>query len=145
LLSNIAAFGVIGAIVDATGKESLNSYKGLYKTNPFYALILAIALFSLAGVPPTAGFFGKLFLLTSGMGNGMYSMLAVAAINLVLSLYNYLRVVKIMFIDQTNEPLPVVEKTFSLSLALIICLIGLLAVGFITPIYQFIDSISFGM
>ena len=145
LLSNIAAFGVIGAIADATGKEHLNSYKGLYKSNPFYALILAMALFSLAGVPPTAGFFGKLFLLTAGMGNGMYLLLGVAAVNLVLSLYNYLRVVKIMFIDQTDEPLPLVGKNFALSLALIICLIGLITVGFITPIYQFIDSICFGM
>lgn len=144
-LSNIAAFGVIGAIADSTGKETLNSYKGLYKSNPFYALILAMALFSLAGVPPTAGFFGKLFLLTAGMGNGMYLLLGVAAINLVLSLYNYLRVVKIMFIDEATEPLPVVEKNFALTFALIICLIGIVAIGFITPVYQFIDSVSFGM
>ena len=142
-MSNIAAFGVVGAIADATGKESLNgAYKGLYKSNPFYALILALCLFSLAGIPPTAGFFGKLFLLTSGLSSGMYVLLAVAAVNLVFSLYNYLRVVRIMFIETAEEPLPVIEKNFTLSLALIICVIGILLIGFISPIYSYIDSIS---
>ena len=145
MLSNIASFGVIGAIVDSTGKEMLQSYKGLYKLNPFYALVFALSLFSLAGIPPTAGFFGKLFLLTSGMGNGMYVLLGIAALNLVLSLYNYLRVVKIMFIDDAEETLPLIGKHFGLSLALIVCIIGIITIGFITPIYQYIDSLSFGM
>jgi NADH-quinone oxidoreductase subunit N len=145
LLSNIASFGVIGAISDATGKETLESYKGLYKSNPFYALIFALSLFSLAGVPPTAGFFGQLFLLTSGMGNGMYVLLGFAAVNLVLSLYNYLSVVKIMFIDEANEPLGNVNKHFGLTFALIVCAIGIIVIGFVTPIYQYIESLTFGM
>lgn len=145
MMSNIAAFGVIGAIADSTGKETLSSYKGLYKASPFYALILAMSLFSLGGVPPTAGFFGKLFLLTSGMGNGLYVLLAFAAMNLVLSLYNYLRVVKIMFIDDAEETLPVIGKNFFLTVALVICITGILAIGFIPPIYQYISSLSVGM
>jgi NADH-quinone oxidoreductase subunit N len=145
MMSNIASFGVIGAISDSTGKETLSSYKGLYKSNPFYALVFALALFSLGGVPPTAGFFGKLFLLTSGMGNGLYILLGVAAMNLVLSLYNYLRVVKIMFIDQAEETLPKIEKNFFLTTALYICIIGILAIGFVPPIYQYIYSLSSGM
>jgi NADH-quinone oxidoreductase subunit N len=143
VLSNVAAFGVVSGISDSTNKESLVSYKGLYKSNPFYALVLALSLFSLAGIPPTAGFFGKLFLLTSGINSGMYVLLAVAALNLVFSLYNYLRVVRIMFIEESVEPLPEIEKNFTLLLALIICIIGILAIGFISPIYHFIDSISF--
>ena len=142
LLSNIAAFGVVGAISDATGKESLEHYKGLYKSNPFYALILGLSLFSLAGIPPTAGFFGKLFLLTSGIGSGLYLLLAVAAVNLVFSLYNYLRVIKYMFMDEATEPMVPVEKNFTLTFALLLCIAGILAIGFITPIYAFFDSIS---
>ena len=145
MMSNIAAFGVIGAISDTTGKETLSAYKGLYKHSPFYALVLAMSLFSLGGVPPTAGFFGKLFLLTSGMGNGLYVLLAFAAMNLVLSLYNYLRVVKIMFIDEAEETLPVIGKNFFLTVALVICITGILAIGFIPPIYQYISSLSVGM
>jgi NADH-quinone oxidoreductase subunit N len=142
MLSNIAAFGVVSAIFDSTGKESLISYKGLYKSNPFFALVLGLGLFSLAGIPPTAGFFGKLILMTSGISSGMYVLLAFAAINLVFSLYNYLRVIRIMFIEESIESLPLIEKKFTLSLALILCIIGILLIGFISPIYSFIDSIS---
>ncbi len=145
LISNIAAFGVIGAISDATGKENLSAYKGLYKSNPFLALVFALSLFSLAGIPPTAGFFGKLFLLTSGMGSGIYVLLAFAAANLVLSLYNYLRVVKTMFIDQAEEAIEPVKRSWPLTTALIICAIGLLILGFIPSVYQYIDSLSLGI
>jgi NADH-quinone oxidoreductase subunit N len=146
LLSNVAAFGVVGAIHDATGKESLQSvYRGLYSSNPFYALVLAIALFSLAGIPPTAGFFGKLFLLTAGMGGGMYVLIGFAAVNLVISLYNYLRVVKIMFIDEAETALPSIERNIPLYMSLIFCVIGILGVGFITPLYQYIESLGFGI
>ena len=144
LLSNIASFGVIGIISENTGKEDLEHYKGLYKSNPFYALMLAISLFSLAGIPPTAGFFGKLFLLTSGIGSGLYLLISVAALNLVLSLYNYLRVIKIMFIDETLEPLTSISKNFALTLTLVICISGILLIGFYKPIYEFIYLLGFG-
>lgn len=144
ILSNVAAFGVVGAITDSVGSESMSkTYSGLYKSNPFLVLVLAIALFSLAGVPPTAGFFGKLFLLTSGMDSGVYVLLAVAAINLVLSLYNYLRVIKIMFIDKAETELSPIETNFALKTALIVCVIGLIVVGFITSLYGYIDGLSF--
>lgn len=142
MLSNVAAFGVVGAIADSTGKEDMKYYRGLYKSNPFYALILALSLFSLAGIPPTAGFFGKLFLLTSGIGSRVYLLLAVAGINLVFSLYNYLRVIRIMFMDEAEESIGMVEKNRMLSMALIVCIAGILVIGFISPIYEFFDSIS---
>ena len=141
ILSNIAAFGVIGAIFDDAKTESLDDYKGLYKSNPSLALIFALSLFSLAGIPPTAGFFGKLFLFTAGVGNGMFLLLAVAAVNLVISLYNYIRVIKIMFIDESESPLHVIEKNKALSIALTICVAGILVIGFIGPIYGYIESL----
>jgi NADH-quinone oxidoreductase subunit N len=144
-LSNIAAFGIVGVIYDSTEKESLSAYKGLYKSNPFYALVLALSLFSLAGIPPTAGFFGKLFLLNAGMGNAMYVLLGFAALNLVLSVYNYMRIVKTMFIDEAESELPVLVKSKLLTIALVFCVVGILAIGFITPIYQYIDSLCFGL
>lgn len=143
IFSNIAAFGVIGAIYDATGREDLSAYKGLYKTNPFYTLIMALSLFSLAGIPPTAGFFGKLFLLTAGMSNGMYVLLGVAAINLVISLYNYLRVVKVMFMDEPEMEMPSLLTNTALSFALVVCVAGILAIGFVTPLYNYIFSLSY--
>lgn len=145
ILSNVAAFGVIGAISDATGKETLDVYKGLYKSNPYLAGILALSLFSLAGVPPTAGAFGKFFLLISGMGNALYVVLAIAGVNLVISLYNYLRVVKVMFMDTADTDLEKVETNLPLNIALIVCAIGLIVVGFIPGIYSYISTLSAGV
>ena len=87
--SNLAAFGVASVIAEQTGKETIDDYKGLYKTNPFLSWVLALALFSLAGIPPTAGFFGKLFLLTAGASKGSYSFITIAALNMIVSLYYY--------------------------------------------------------
>jgi NADH-quinone oxidoreductase subunit N len=69
LFSNLGAFGVISLVSAVTGKENLDDYRGFYKTNPRLSWVLAISLFSLAGIPPTAGFFGKFFLLLVGAGN----------------------------------------------------------------------------
>lgn len=138
VLSNICFFGVLGAVADATGKEDLNSFKGFYRTNPFLALMMGVSLLSLAGVPPMSGFFGKLFLLASAMGDRMYILIAFAGINLVLSLYNYLRVVKYIFIDAPEERL-CVGKTKLLSATLLFCCIAILCIGFISSVYQYID------
>jgi len=135
LLSNITAFGVVGLVENATGKATLNVFRGLYTRNPSYALFMAIALFSLAGIPPTAGFFGKIFLLTAGIHPMYYWLLVVAGINLILSLYNYLRVVRIMFIDEseaTAEPIPANLLYF---LTLFICTVLIIAFSFIPHIY----------
>lgn len=142
LLSNVAAFGVVGAINDTTGSESLDKFKGLYKSNPFLALVMAIALFSLAGIPPVAGFFGKLFLLAAGFKSGIYFLLAIAGVNLVFSLYNYLRVVKYMFIDESNEPLEKIQSGTALKIALYACLIGLLFLSFSEPFFNYIYGLA---
>jgi NADH-quinone oxidoreductase subunit N len=70
IFSNLAAFGVINLVSAITGRETINDYKGFYKNNRSLSWVLAIALFSLGGIPPTAGFFGKFFLLLAGAGQG---------------------------------------------------------------------------
>ena len=80
----------------------MEDYKGLYTTNPLLSWVLTIALFSLAGIPPTAGFFGKFFLLMAGAGRGNYVLIVIAALNMIIALYYYLRVVKAIFMDM-NE------------------------------------------
>ena len=72
----------------------MDDYKGFYKTNRLLSWVLAISLFSLAGIPPTAGFFGKFFLLFAGAGKGNYLLIMIAALNMVVSLYYYLKVLK---------------------------------------------------
>ncbi|RYZ55604.1 MAG: NADH-quinone oxidoreductase subunit N [Chitinophagaceae bacterium] len=145
LFSNLAAFGVIAVVSAATGKENISDYKGFYKTNPVLAWMLAIALFSLAGVPPTAGFFGKYFLLFSAAAKANYVLLSFAALNLVISFYYYLRVVKAIFMDSNDQPIAAIRIPLLPKLALYACVAGALAVGFFGWLYEYIHSLSRGL
>lgn len=141
IFSNLAAFGVASAIESQTGKENINDYKGLYQTNPFLGWVLALALFSLAGIPPTAGFFGKLFLLTAGASNGSYFFITIAALNMIISLYYYLRVIRAVFMEKNEQPIAKVETDLSAKLGLIICAAGIVLVGLLSWIYDYIEKL----
>lgn len=147
VFSNLAAFGVISAIENKTGKVNMNDYNGLYHSNPKLALVMMIAMFSLGGIPPTAGFFSKMFVFMSAMESGRPEntiLVFLALVNTVISLYYYLLVVKAMFIKDTKEPLAVVQTDGYLKLSLVLSLIGIFFVGIISCIYEFIHSVSFG-
>jgi NADH-quinone oxidoreductase subunit N len=138
VFTNLAAFAIISIISSKTGKETVNDYKGLYASNPGLALVMALALFSLAGIPPTAGFFGKLFLLTSGAQIGNWWLIIIASLNLVVSLYYYLRIVRAMFVDTTSEPLEKISLTSSVLVSLTLCVIGILVLGFASGTFDVI-------
>jgi NADH-quinone oxidoreductase subunit N len=141
IFSNLAAFGVINLISAATGKENVDDYKGFYKTNPRLSWVLAIALFSLGGIPPTAGFFGKFFLLLAGAGRGNYLLISIAALNMVISLYYYLRIIKAMFMDANDNPIENVRAGWSPRLAMLICVGGIIITGLASGAYQYIYSL----
>jgi NADH-quinone oxidoreductase subunit N len=145
VFSNIGAFTVVSIISERTGKEDVDDYKGLYKTNPLLSIGLLLAVFSLAGIPPTAGFFGKLFLLTSGASAGLITLLIVASMNMIVSLYYYLRIVKAMFVDQHENPIEKLSSDLSAKIVLVICVAGILLTGFISFIFEYIHSLSFGL
>lgn len=144
VFSNLAAFGVAAAISSKTNKENIDDYKGLYQTNPFLSWVLALALFSLAGIPPTAGFFGKLFLLTAGAGSpkASYLFITLAALNMIISLYYYLRVVRAVFMEKNEQPVEKVNVDMSAKLGLMICTAGILLAGLLSWIYDYIQSLS---
>jgi NADH-quinone oxidoreductase subunit N len=141
ILSNVAGFAVISQISEKTGKESIDDYKGLAKTNPVMSWSMAIALFSLAGIPPTAGFFGKFFLITAGAGSGNYGVITFAALNMIISLYYYLRVIRAMFMDQ-GESISIIKTGNSYRVTMFVCLSGLLLTGFFGAIYDYIYSLA---
>ena len=145
VFSNLAAFGVVSLVSAMTGKENIDDYKGFYKTNPILSWVLTIALFSLAGVPPTAGFFGKLFLLMAGAAKGNYWIIALAAINLVISFYYYLKVVKAIFMDENTQPIEKISIPTYPKMAMFICVAGIILTGFITLIYDYINSLSISL
>jgi NADH-quinone oxidoreductase subunit N len=142
IFSNLAAFGVASVISENSGKENIDDYKGLYKTNPFLSWILALALFSLAGIPPTSGFFGKLFLITAGASKGTYWFIIIAALNMIVSLYYYLRVIRAVFMDKNETPVATIIIIPVVKLAMIICGAGIVLVGVFSWIYDFIYSLT---
>ncbi len=141
IFSNLAAFGVAGLVSFFSGKENIDDYKGFYQTNPFLSWILALALFSLAGIPPTAGFFGKLFLLTAGASTGTYLFIGIAAVNMIISLYYYLRVIRAVFMDKNETPVDPISTRISTKMGLLICGAGIVSIGFFSSFYDYILSL----
>lgn len=141
IFSNLGAFGVIGLVSAITGKENIDDYKAFYKTNPFLSWALAISLFSLAGIPPTAGFFGKFFLLLAGAGHGNYLLVVLAVLNLIVSLYYYLKVIKAIFMDENKTPIEKITIPISPKIALFICIIGIVLTGLMSDVYEYIFSL----
>lgn len=141
IFSNLGAFGVISLVSAMTGKENMDDYKGFSRTNPLLAWVLAIALFSLAGIPPTAGFFGKYFLLIAGAGQDNYILITIAALNMVIALYYYLKVIMAMFMQPNETPIEKISLQFQPKLAMAICVGGILITGLASGAYQYIYSL----
>ena len=145
IFSNLSAFGVVGVVSALTGKETIDDFKGFYKNNKFLSWVITIGLFALAGVPPTAGFFGKFFLLLAGASKGNFLLLTIAALNMVVALYYYLRVVKAIFMDENEQPIEPLRISLTTRVALILCMAGVLLAGIYSPVYSFIDQLVKGM
>jgi NADH-quinone oxidoreductase subunit N len=110
LFSNVAAFSVVTIIAAATGNEDVRGYAGLSESNPALALAMMLAMFSLAGIPPLAGFLGKFYLFAAAAKQGLYWLVFVGSVNATVSLYYYLVVVKWMYIAQPAPGQPGVGK-----------------------------------
>lgn len=113
-LMNLGAFFVVLNISDRFGSEEIDSYNGLVFKAPFIAICMGIFLFSLAGIPPTVGFIGKFYLFAALIqsGPGYYSLAIIGALNSVVSLYYYARVLRAMFVrGEAAEASPPISKT----------------------------------
>ncbi|MCB0484722.1 MAG: NADH-quinone oxidoreductase subunit N [Flavobacteriaceae bacterium] len=142
IFSNLAAFGVVQAISTHTGKENMNDYEGLYRTNPNLSLVMMLALFSLAGIPPVAGFFGKFFLFTAAASKGYYLLVFLAVVNVTISLYYYLLVIRAMFLRKSDNPIPFFKNKLYMRLGLLLTVIGILVLGLYSPLYDYIFELS---
>ena len=106
LFANLGAFAVIIAVGQAIGSEEIDDYSGLGRRSPFLAFSMLIFLLSLAGVPPLAGFIGKLYIFVAAVKEGLYTLITVGLINIVISMYYYLIIVKKMYIIEPHDPSP---------------------------------------
>ena len=146
IFSNLAAFGVITAVENKSGKTDITAYNGLYKSNPKLAFVMMLALFSLAGIPPFAGFFSKFFIFAAAAAQGEYILLAIALVNTVVSLYYYLVVVKAMFIDQEDERSVGAIRTDGYNkMSLVLLTAGTIVIGLLSCIYDYVGVASTGM
>lgn len=146
VFSNLAAFGVIGAIENATGKVDMADYRGLSKTNPRLAFSMMLAMFSLAGIPPFAGFFSKFFIFTGAINQGsiaIYVLVLIALINTIVSLYYYLLVVKAMYISPDEPAIAGFRSTCGERVGLWITVGGVILLGIVSCIYTWLLDISF--
>lgn len=147
MFTNLAAFGIISAIENKTGKVGMDDYNALYTTNPKLAFAMTLAMFSLGGIPPFAGFFSKFFIFASVAESkvfGDYVLVFLALLNTIISLYYYLLVVKAMFINKSDSPIETIKIDAMSRVALLVCVIAILVIGFISAIYMNIYDISFG-
>lgn len=138
IFSNLAAFGVIAAIERKTGKVTTDDYNGLFKTNPWLSFTMMVAMFSLAGIPPFAGFFSKFFVFAGALHGAdvdIYVLVLIALINTIISLYYYLLVVKAMFIRQDECAIPTFKSHWTEKAGMIICVMGIVLLGIASCVY----------
>ncbi len=146
IVANMAVFTVISSIENNGGSTMMTSYNGLYQTNPKLALLMTLALFSLAGIPPFAGMFSKFFVFLAAV-NGQnadpfwpYFVVLIALVNTVVSLYYYLLIVKAMYIKQEANPLPAFATDGATKISLALCTAGICLFGIASCIYEWIAA-----
>jgi len=134
LFAVLAAFTVICLVMRHTEDEDISAFAGLNQRSPFLAAAMALAMVSLAGVPPLAGFFGKFLLLEAAVEQGAsnhayYWLVAIAIVSVVISLYYYFGVVRAIYWPKDAADLTPVQISTPVKVALYACVIGILYLG----------------
>jgi len=133
LLMTLLAFLVVGLVRVHRGSEDIDAYRGLSKTSPFLALALLVSMASLAGVPLTAGFFGKFFVFNLAIQGGHWWLVAIAAIGAGAGFYYYLKVVAAMYWEEPVGGKAAAIPVSPVTRAAIVALIVLIIVGGFAP------------
>jgi NADH-quinone oxidoreductase subunit N len=129
VFTNLAAFGVVAAVGRVIGTDEISGYAGLSRRSPWLALALLVALLSLGGMPPFAGFIGKFAVFAAAVKSGQVWLAFVGVLNSIVGLYYYLTVLKVVYLyrsDDESKPLPV---TSAYSTALILLVVGIILIG----------------
>ncbi len=145
LFANLGVFAVISIVALRAHKFTLTEYNGLYTTNPRLAFLMTLCLFSLAGIPPFAGFFSKFFIFAAAFHSGFHLLVFIALLNTVISLYYYLKVVKAMYINKNDEPIAAFQSDNYTRAALLLCTLGITVLSVVSASYESIGCYAFGM
>ena len=129
LFMNLGAFYVVVLVANGSRSEDISYFSGLGSRAPLAAVSLAIFLFALTGIPPFSGFIGKVYLFAEVINRGVYWLALVAALNSVISLYYYARIVKVMFLEDPTQagdlPLALVPRVMLAILVVPTLLLGI--------------------
>jgi NADH-quinone oxidoreductase subunit N len=129
LLTNMAAFGAVAAFSRIVGTDDIAAYAGLSRRAPYLALVLLIAILSLSGMPPLAGFVAKIWVFAAAVQRGLIWLVVVGVLNSIIGLYYYLKVLNVIYHYRSEDeakPLPV-SAPHAIALALLVA--GILLVG----------------
>jgi NADH-quinone oxidoreductase subunit N len=109
LVANLGAFAIVIIFSNLTGSDRIEDYSGLGRRSPLLAAAMLVFLLSLAGVPPLAGFIGKIYVFAAAMREGLVTLVIIGLINIVISMYYYLVIVKKIYISEPTDrrPIPV--------------------------------------
>ena len=140
-VTNLCTFFIF-SIVTNKRKDDFASLRGLSKQSPLLAAILMLCMFSLAGIPPLAGFTGKFFLFASAAQSGYYALIVFAALNSTISLYYYLLIIKEAYINKPEGKLEPIDIYFEQRWALLILTIGVISLGLIPCVTTGIASLN---
>ena len=141
LFMNLGAFYVVMLLANKTGSEDIDSYKGMGYRSPLISVSMVVFFISLAGLPPTAGFIGKLFLFAALLDAKWIWLAVVGAINSVISLYYYVRVVRNMFLrDPEGTTEPIVFSAPQLTILMLLLIPTLVFGLFYSPIVELANA-----
>ena len=143
--ANLGAFAIIHEVEHHSGKVGISDYNGLYTTNPYMAFCMTICLFSLAGIPPFAGFFSKFFIFMAAFKAGFEVTVFIALVNTVISLYYYLLIVKAMYINKNEQPIARFNANISSTVAIVLCVILTMFFGVFSAPFNFLSYFGFGI
>jgi len=136
-MTNLTAFGVIIAVTNFKENDLISSFSGLGRKSPLMAAALTLSMISLIGIPPTVGFMAKVYIFGSAIDTGFEWLAVAGVINSVVSAYYYLRVVKVMFLNNESAEPEVIRPGFGVSTAVYITTLSTFIFGiYPTPIIE---------
>jgi NADH-quinone oxidoreductase subunit N len=131
LLTNLAAFGIIGIVSRVVGSDEISAYAGLSRRSPGMAMAMLVVLLSLAGIPPFAGFIGKLLVFAAAVESGLIWLALIGIINTIVALYYYLSLLKVIYLFRSEDEQKIMLVPSSSAAALIVCVIGIVGLGIV--------------
>jgi NADH-quinone oxidoreductase subunit N len=126
-IGSIASFGILSIVTDAKGNDGIDSFNGLGKSNPLLALAMTVSLFSLAGIPPTAGFFAKYYIFTAAFQSGYGWLVLIAILASLIGVYYYFRIIIAMYFKHGSET--AIEVSANHKILFIITILLTIALG----------------